>query len=45
MDKIKEYYKTGKEWVVEKWFGSVMDRFLIAAIAIVLLFLFFIVIS
>lgn len=45
MKKIKEYYLVGKEWVVVKWQGSVMDRFLIAGIASLLLFLFFIVIS
>lgn len=45
MKKIKDYYLVGKEWVVVKWQGSVMDRFLVTAIASVLLFLFFIVIS
>ena len=39
MKKLKLYYLVGKEWVIEKWHGSVMDRFLVAAISCVLLFL------
>ena len=39
MNKLKLYYLVGKEWVTEKWNGSVMDRFLVAVIACVVLFL------
>ena len=45
MNKLKLYYLVGKEWVMEKWYGSVIDRFLVACIASILLFLLLIVVS
>ena len=45
MKKIKSYYSAGKEWVLEKWHGSVMDRFPVSCIACIVLFLLLIIIS
>ena len=39
MKKFKIYYLVGKEWLTEKWNGSVMDKFLVSFIACILLFL------
>jgi len=40
MKKLKLYYLIAKEWVLEKYYGSVYDRFLVVGIAIILFFLF-----
>jgi len=45
MKKLKLYYLTGKEWVLEKWNGSVMDRFLVASVSFLVLFLLFILLG
>lgn len=39
MDKIKSFYRKAKSWVIEKWYGDVIDRFLVACTVIVLIFL------
>ena len=39
MKKIKLYYLVAKEWVLEKYYGSVYERFVVLGIAFILLFL------
>jgi hypothetical protein len=39
MKKIRLYYLIAKEWIQEKYYGSVYDRFLVVGIAFILLFL------
>ena len=39
MKKLKLYYLMAKEWILEKYYGSVYERFVVLGIAFVLLFL------
>lgn len=39
MKKLKLYYLMAKEWVLEKYYGSVYERFVVLGIAFILLFL------
>ena len=39
MKKLKLYYLIAKEWVLEKYYGSVYERFVVLGIAFILLFL------
>lgn len=39
MNKIRLYYLVAKEWVLEKYYGSVYERFVVLGIAFILLFL------
>ena len=43
MKKLKLYYLIAKEWIQEKYYGSVYDRFLVMGIAFILLFLLLII--
>lgn len=40
MKKIRLYYLMAREWVLEKYYGTVYDRFLIVGIVLILFFLF-----
>ena len=37
MKKLKLYYLIGKEWILEKWYGSAFDVFLLGCIGLILL--------
>jgi len=43
MKKLRLYYLMAKEWILEKYYGSAYDRFLVISIGIILLFLLLII--
>ncbi len=39
MKKIRLYYLMAREWILEKYYGSVYERFVVIGVAFILLFL------